>query len=78
MLALFIFGVHIMDSLVKGSETFEGFGGVIWHGNVNILLVAIQVNGRSTVVLPFEVHGYFVKKLKEYSIYDQRQFRKSI
>ena len=58
MMALSICGVHSMDVLGKCVEIcFEGFGYAIWHGNVDILLVVITVNGQSTVVLPFKLHG---------------------
>ena len=39
---------------------FEGFGDVSWHGNVNIFLGLIPVNGKNSVVLTFNVHGDFV------------------
>ena len=45
-------------------KTFEGFGDVSWHVNVNIFLVVIPVHGQSTVVLPFKVHGDFIIFLK--------------
>ena len=41
-------------------KTFGGCGDVIWHGNVDTPLVVIQVNDKSTVVIPLKVHEYFV------------------
>ena len=45
---------------VKVDKTFEVFGDVSWHVNVDIFLVVIPFNCQSTVVLPFKVHGYLV------------------
>ena len=59
MLVLSICGVHRMDFLGQGLENSEGFGGVNWHGNVNIFLVVIPVNGQSIGVILFKIHGYF-------------------
>ena len=49
-----------MDFWVRVEETFEGFGDVSSHVNVDICLVIIPVNGQSTVVPPFKLHAYFV------------------
>ena len=46
--------------LGRAEKTSEGFGDVSWHGNVNILLDVIPVNGQSIVFLNFRVHGHFV------------------
>ena len=64
MLELSIYGVHSMDFWVRLEKTFEGFGGVSWNGNFEIFLVAIQIYGQSTLVIPFKVHEYFVTFLK--------------
>ena len=45
---------------MQGGKQIEGFGGVSFHGNVDMFLVLITVNGQSTLVLPFKVHVYFV------------------
>ena len=49
-------------SILEGrvEEIFEGFGNVSRHGNIDILLVTILVNGQSTVVLTSKVHVDFV------------------
>ena len=39
---------------------FEGFRDVIWHVNVDILLVILPDNGQYTLVIPFKFHGDFV------------------
>ena len=41
-------------------KTFEGFGDVIWHVNVDIFLIVIPVNGPYTSAIPFKVHVYVV------------------
>ena len=48
-----------MDLGVQGEETFEVFGYVSSHESVDILLVIIPFHVKSTVVLSFNVHGYF-------------------
>ena len=45
---------------VRMEKKFEWFGGISWHENFNIFLVLIIVEGQSTLVLLFEVHGGFV------------------
>ena len=44
----------------RAEKNFEGSIYVSWHGNVDIFLVVISVNGQSALVLPFKFHGYFV------------------
>ena len=56
MLALPICGVNTMDFGGRVDKKCEVFGDVSLHGNFDILLVIITVNGQSTVVLPFKVH----------------------